>query len=403
MYRRLRVNIQIAILLSIFPALALGTASAQDPIRADYEAAREAHARGDLAEAERKYLEVIRRRPGMAAAYNNLGIVYLKQRRYEDAVRTLEEGLQIDPQMAGAQVVLGLAYYKRNENEKAAAAFKAALRPNPSDRTAQLYLGRAQIQMHKYQEAAQTLEKLLDGQRDDPDALFSLGLSYLKLLMQTVAQLNKVAPLSYQFWLLMAQDAEVRGQHEIAIRNYQEALRLKPDVSGTHYALGSVYYLNGKNEEAALEFEKELELNPNDSLALWKLGEIILNREAGEALPYLQRAVDLNPYLPQAIFAYGKGLARVGEVGKALEQFQRVVQMAPEEHSVHYHLARSYRRLGQTEEANKEIALFQELARKNLEQQRELTRQLIYWKRETPPQDAQPQPGFDPAREPVHD
>ena len=403
MCRRVKINIQIAILLSILPALALGMPSAQDPIRADYEAAREAHAQGDLAKAERKYLEVIRRSPEMAPAYNNLGIIYLKQRRYEDAVRALGKGLELNPQMAGAQVVLGLAHYKQNQHEKAAAAFKAALRPNPSDRTAQLYLGRAQIQMHNYQEAARTLEKLLDGQEDNPDALFSLGLSYLKLLMQTVAQLNKVAPLSYQFWLLMAQDAEVRGQYEIAINNYQTALRLKPDSVGTHYALGNVYALNGKSQEAAIEFEKELDLNPNDSLALWKLGEIILNREPSEALPYLERAVDLNPYLPQAVFAYGKGLARVGEVEKALEQFQLVVQMAPKEHSVHYHLARTHRRLGQVEEAKKEIEIFQELAKKNLERQRELTRQLIYWKSEAPPKDAQPETGFNPAREPVHD
>ena len=108
MYRRVRVNIQIAILLSVLPALALGTQPARDPIRAEYEAAREAHAQGDLAEAERKYLEVIRLRPGMAAAYNNLGIVYLKQRRYEDAVRTLERGLKAGPPDGRSPGGLGL-------------------------------------------------------------------------------------------------------------------------------------------------------------------------------------------------------------------------------------------------------------------------------------------------------
>ena len=396
MYRHLTVFV---IFLTLGSALAL----AQSPIRSLYEAAQESQARGDLKQAEGEYSEVIRCSPQMASAYNNLGIVYLRQRRYEDAVRTLQKGLKLNPKMAGAQMVLGLAYYQQSQYEKAELAFQAALRLNPSDRNAQLYLGRTQIHQRNYLEAAQKLEKLLDGQKDDPDALYSLGLSYLKLLMRTTARLDRVAPLSYQFWLLLAQDAQARNQDTLAIRNFKEALRLKPDAVGAHYALGSVYALNGKNQEAAWEFEQELELNPNDSLALWKLGEIILKRDAAEALPYLERSVHLNPELPQAIFAYGKALMRLDQVSRALEQFERVVRTAPEEHSVHYHLARAYRLLGRLEEAKKEITLFQELAKKNSERQREMSRQLIYWEDENPPEDAQPRPGFDSAREPVHD
>jgi Flp pilus assembly protein TadD len=132
-------------------------------------------------------------------------------------------------------------------------------------------------------------------------------------------------------------------------------LHLKPDGVGLHYALGSVYARTGRYDEAAGEFKKELQINPNDSLALWKLGEVTLRTNAQDARDFLERAIQLNPELPQVILAYGRALAHTGETQKAIEQFRRVVRLASEEPSVHYHLANAYRNLGRTDEARAEI------------------------------------------------
>ncbi len=121
-----------------------------------------------------------------------------------------------------------------------------------------------------------------------------------------------------------------------------------------------------------------------------------------EARHYLERAVALNPDLPQAVLAYGRALARTGDIEKAVERFQRVVRLAPEEDSVHLHLASAYRHSGRPEEAKAELARFEELAKKKSERTREMARLLIEMTRAAQETVEEPEPSFSPGREPTH-
>src|SRR2546427_10180333 len=64
------------------------------------------------------------------------------------------------------------------------------------------------LQMRDYRAAARTLEKFAESKPDDPDVLYNLSLVYMKQMLGTVNRLGEVAPQSYQFSLLLAQDAE---------------------------------------------------------------------------------------------------------------------------------------------------------------------------------------------------
>jgi tetratricopeptide (TPR) repeat protein len=404
---RLKLKIESAgglILLVCFQIVPYVFGYAQDQVQQLFEQAQKARAGGDLVEAEHKYQEVIRQAPLMANAYHNLGIVYFMQRKYPDAVTTLKKALKLNSSLQGAQVMLGLSYYELYDLEKAVAAFEVALKVTPGDTNALLYLGKAQLQKREYRAAQKTFEQLVELKPKDPEGLYDLSLTHMKLMLEGVNRLGEAAPGSYLFALLLAQDAEARNDDETAIQKYREALALrgKEGVVGIHYALGSVYAKVGKYEEAADEFRKELQLNPNDSLALWKLGELGLRSDPQGVRGYLERAVALNPNLPQAALAYGRLLARAGELEKAVEQFQRVVQLAPEEDSVHYHLAKAYRILGRTEEAKIETARFEELAKKQSERKREMARQLIEMGRTIQEAEQEPDPGFSPSRDPTH-
>lgn len=401
--RKPRGTIQAShVVAAVWLILGPFSVNAQIGLEQIYKEAQAARVHGDLPAAEQKYLEVIRRAPGMASAYHNLGIVYFQERKYQQATVTLEKATRLDPHLAQAHAMLGLTYYELYQPEKAVAAFKTALRLNPSDTNARLFLGKSQLQERDYRAAAETLEKLAESKPDDPDMLYSLSLAYMKLMLGGVNRLGKVAPGSCEFFLLLAQDAEARNDDEAAIKNYREALRLKPEAVGAHYALGSAYARNGRYDDAAREFRQELAIDPNDTLALWKLGELLLRTDPREARQVLEKAVGLDPNFPQAVLAYGRALARLEETEKAIEQFQRVVRLAPEEDSVHYQLAAAYRRLGRGEEAKAQLARFEELARKKSDRRQEAARQLIELSRGAQAAGVEPEPGFSPAREPAH-
>jgi tetratricopeptide (TPR) repeat protein len=61
-----------------------------------------------------------------AAAYNRLGILYVKQRDYKDAIDCFEIASSIEPS-ASSLHNLGLIYYETENYEKAAVAFEQAL------------------------------------------------------------------------------------------------------------------------------------------------------------------------------------------------------------------------------------------------------------------------------------
>ncbi len=378
-----------------------GQAESEAEVQQLYREAQAARERGDLKLAEQKYLEVIGRAPQLANAYHNLGIVYFMQRRYHDSVAVLEKAAGMDPHGAAVYVMLGLAHYELYQPEKAIAALRTALRLNPTDGNALLYLGKSLVQRKDYRAAARTLEKLAPSKPHDPEVLYNLSLAYMKLMLESLNRLGEVSPHSYQVSLLLGQDAEARGNDDTAIQHYQEAIRAKPEAVGAHYALGSALARLGRYDEAAKEFRKELGVNGNDSLALWKLGEISLLSDPQKARLYLERAVNLNPELPQVVLAYGRALARLGETKKAVEQFVRVVQLAPEEDSVHYLLAKAYRQLGRERERELELARFEELAKKKSERRMEMARQLIELTRAAQEQKEDPEPGFEPSREPL--
>jgi tetratricopeptide (TPR) repeat protein len=374
----------------------------QSDVQRLYQEAQGARARGDLETAERNYLEVIHRAPQMANAYHNLGIVYFMERKYLDAAAALEDATKLKPGLAEAYAMLGLTYYELYEPERALSAFRSALRLNPRDSNALLYLGKSQLQQRDYRSAAKTFENLAASRPGDPDVLYGLSLAHMKLMLDAVNRLGEVAPHSYQFFLLLAQDAETRGDDEAALKNLKEAVRVKSDAIGVHYALGSVVARLGKYDEAEGEFRRELKVNANDPLALWKLGELLLRTNPPEAREILERGVRLNPELPQLVLVYGRALARTGDTEKAITQFRRVVQLAPEEDSVHYHLAAAYRLLGRSEESKAELARFQELAQKKSERGRETARQLIELSREAQAAGDELEPSFSPTREPAH-
>src|SRR5438309_12022783 len=103
----------VAVLMSLallaLPALCESAADTPAEVQQLFAAAQQARAHGDLSTAEAKYLEVIRHAPQLVNAYHNLGIVYFAERKYADAVSTLEKAVKLNPRLSEARFMLGLS------------------------------------------------------------------------------------------------------------------------------------------------------------------------------------------------------------------------------------------------------------------------------------------------------
>ena len=83
-----------------------------------------------LPEAERNYLAAIKLAPDGYVAHYNLGAVYVKLERYQDAFREFEKSLLIAPSLNG-YLNLGVLYYYQRQYQKAAEKWRQAVEFTP--------------------------------------------------------------------------------------------------------------------------------------------------------------------------------------------------------------------------------------------------------------------------------
>src|SRR5580658_3874763 len=115
-----------------------------------YAQAKAAQQRNDNAVAIEKYRAMIKLAPHLAAAYNNLGMLYFNSHDYAHAAEVLKRGLELHPDMPTASAMLGMSYFQLGVDDKAEPLLRAALKANPTDDTIEMMLTRILINLRKY-------------------------------------------------------------------------------------------------------------------------------------------------------------------------------------------------------------------------------------------------------------
>jgi serine/threonine protein kinase/Tfp pilus assembly protein PilF len=118
-----------------------------------------------------------------------------------------------------------------------------------------------------------------------------------------------------------------------ALANAQRSLRLDPNLSYGHFALGYIYRMDFAEYGKALnEFEQALEGLPNNAEVLAAIAYIDdLHGELQAASNYLQKAILLNPNDPNLALSYGYLLTYLGRYSIAGSAFNRMLAIAPED------------------------------------------------------------------------
>ena len=235
-----------------------------------------------------------------------------------------------------------------------------------------LLLGKMRFALQQYEFAADVLAQVQGVSNENAEASYWLERTYQALGADAYARLQESFPNSWRTQQLRAEGHAIRRDVEDAIKDYRLALKSRPGEAELHEALGELYLDNHSDEEAQAELEKAVSLDPSRAKALYLLGRLyVTNRENEKAVPYLKRALRLQPNLNEANGLLGTAYVRLGQFAEAIPSLQKA---APLDHfgNVHYQLSLAYRKLGQTELAQKALARSQELRRNSLERDQAL-------------------------------
>jgi len=195
------------------------------------------------------------------------GRLFLEKYNYAQAFRAFDKALAINPRAAEVLVGKGVAALQRYEIEDAHQLAEQALQINPR-LTAALRL-RADIHMvaGTYEDGLKVLAKARDVNPREEATLARIAACYFlqdrdadfQALVKDVLKQNPKAGL---FYAELAQQLDERKRYPEAEKFYQQALKLRPNLTGPRNQLGLLYMRLGQEEDARAILEEAAKADP---------------------------------------------------------------------------------------------------------------------------------------------
>jgi len=223
-------------------------------------------------------------------------------------------------------------------------------------------LVRCAMALDQEQTAVDTLLMIEREYPGDAEVLYIATHYFSEMGMRASRELQVRAPNSFQARKLEAESLESQGKDEDAAVIYNKILEDNPKTPGIHYRLGQIDLAkagaSGSTSEAKQEFMKETEVDPLNAAAHFVLGELARrSNEWDEAVRYFSKAATLDVGFSEAYLALGMSLAASGKYSEAVSPLRSYVKMQPDDPAGHYQLALAYSRTGDKEGAAREMDL----------------------------------------------
>lgn len=244
----------------------------------------------------------------------------------------------------------------------------------PSDRKfAALAGARCAMALDRTSQAIRFVESLGDGFQSDPEVLYFKTHFFSDLSVRTSRELLLRAPRSVQARQLNAEALETQGKWSEAAAEYQKVLELEPTREGIHYLIGRLLLSQPATgderdklrEQAKQEFQAEIALNERHPGAQFILAE--LARDEGrldEAVLRFGKATQYDAGFGHAWLGLGRSLLAQEKATDAIPPLERAVQLLPDVAEAHYQLALAYKRAGRQADFQRESARHQETLRR---------------------------------------
>ena len=224
-----------------------------------------------------------------ADAHSHLGLFYIGQRRFREALGSLQTAVRLKPDDPLTRYNLGVTYASLGQPDRAAGAFQDAIRLKP----------------------------------DDPITHYNLGILH-----------------------------HLQGNHEAAISPLQTAVRLKPDFAVAYLTLGIALANTQSHTRAEPALKEAIRLSPENADAHYNLGVVYMEmRHHDQAVEVLERAISHNSEHADAHFNLGRAYEALGRYDEAVVAFKQAAQFNPDYADLHFNLGIAHTEAGRFEEA----------------------------------------------------
>jgi tetratricopeptide (TPR) repeat protein len=324
-------------------------------------------AQGMLTEAESTWSTISKANPSNPEAFAHLGLLEARREHYSEAIAYYRKAIRLNPSIPGLSLNFGLALFKAGEYKQAILTFEPLLKDHTEDQRLTILIGMAHYGLGEYAAAVPYLRQATKRDPQNLQLLLNLGHSCL-----SSRQFQCVVDVYHQIISLNAESAEadMLGGEALdemkdkngAIEEFRAAVKANPKEPNVHFGLGFLLWTQFLFEEAAQEFQAELDNDPAHVQAMLYLAEadIKLNR-IEEARPLLEGVLKIDPGISKAHLDLGIVFSEAGLLKDALRELQAAARLAPGDVDAHWRMGRLYRSMGKMDESKAEFEKAQSL------------------------------------------
>lgn len=270
--------------------------------------------------------------PAIADSFNNLGAIAAGKNQLSDALAYFEGAYAWNPSLPGLDYNWGRAAFAAGQFDEAAGPLGRYVAAHPQDAWARSALGASDFMLRDYAGVVAAVQPIK-------------------------AQLGPNVQLAYMYGVSLIRT----GQYESGVAVLKSLEAKQPRFAPAREALGEAFASRKDYADAAGEFREVIKLSPADFGAQYNLAlaliELRQNSEAQALLAGLQK----NWPDPHVYYTLGKLQLEAGDLTGAISNLEKAAALSPNSGPIHHELADAYRRAARTQDADREMKLYQEL------------------------------------------
>ncbi len=285
---------------------------------------------------------------------------------YSKAINAFVKAIEINPKSYIARYAAGLAAKAKSDYFLANIAFSAAVDIKPDFYAAWRQKGDAHNSLGEYKDALNAYEKAIEEAEKQNQKDFALywrkgvALDDLKRYPEAIIAYTKsieIQPHPYAYHN-RGRVYYKEGEKNNALKDYDEAIRLKPDYANSYLGKGNFYNDRGEkgDKKNALEnYKKAIEFGHKTANIYVSVGDIYYYdnelKDDDKALSNYNEAVTLgykntNTYQIMGSIYYNKG-----NYNKALESYKKVIDLDSKNANVYVNMGNAYKAQGNNQKA----------------------------------------------------
>ena len=304
-------------------------------IDADLQNAIALHERGQLAEAEKLYRDLLKVDPDHFDAQHLLGVLKHRQGRNTEAIELISAALQKKPNEALALSNYGAILSALNRFDEALASFDKAIALKPNYAETHYNRGSALQRLNRFDEALASFEEAIALKPNHAEALNNraIALQELKRFDEALASFEKAIALKPDY----AEALNNRGNAlkqlnrlDEALASFDKAIAIQPDYAAAFNNRGNALKEFKRIDEALASFDRAIALKPNFAEALNNRGIALQGlKRFNEALASYDRAIALKPDIGEAFNNRGNVLKELNRFDEALASYDQAIALKP--------------------------------------------------------------------------